>query len=90
MEVSKVPFLGLAQQASQTVGLSGLNASQRLTGLEPAKKTNTENFGELFIDPTFVPVASENFRYGLSPMGFGALGDKAINGKVGGRLNISA
>ncbi len=90
MDISRVPFLGLVNHTSQVVQQSGLAPSQRITSLEPTQKTNTENFGNLFIDPTFVPVAREQYRYGLSPLKFGALGKEAIGGKIGGRLNIQA
>ncbi len=89
MDVNKVPFLGLTHQVSQTVQQSGLAPSQRITSMEQTQSTLTENYGA-FIDPTFMPVSRENFRYGLSGLKFGALGKDAINGKIGGKLNIQA
>jgi len=89
MDVNRVPFLGLAHQATQEVKKTDLTPSQRISSTEHAQKTLTENYGA-FIDPSFVPVARENFRYGLSALKFGALGKNAINGKIGGKLNIQA
>lgn len=89
MDINRVPFLGLAHHASHTVKQSGLAPSQRITTMEQTQKTLTDNYGA-FIDPSFIPVARENYRYGLSALKFGALGKKAINGKIGGKLNIQA
>ncbi len=89
MDINNVSFLGLAHHASQAVEQSGLAPSQRITSMVPTQKTLTENHGA-FIDPTYMPVARENFRYGLSGLKFGALGKDAINGKIGGKLNIQA
>jgi|GEM_PF-3186306 len=93
MDVSKVPFLGLAQYTSQINQQSGLAPSQRITSLEKTQGTLAEKYGTGSIDLTFIPVAREQFRNGLSPMPFGALGENAIiqgNARVGRDLNIMA
>lgn len=89
MDINRVPFLGLAHKGVTEVQKTELAPSQRITSAEQTQKTLTENYGA-FIDPSFIPVARENFRYGLSALKFGALGKDAINGQIGGKLNIKA
>lgn len=90
MDVNRVPFLGLTQQIPRIVEQSGLAPSQRISELERAQRVLTEKYGTGAIDETFIAVARENFRSGLSAMPFGALGKQAINGKIGGNLNLKA
>lgn len=90
MDINRIPFLGITQQIPRVVEQSGLAPSQRISELERAQKTLTEKYGPGSIDETYIPVARENFRNGLSAMQFGALGENAINGSLGGKLNLKA
>ncbi len=90
MDINRIPFLGMTQYVSKLTEQSGLAPSQRLSELKETQPVLTQKYGPGAIDETFIPVARENYRNGLSPLPFGALGKSAVNGSLGGRLNIKA
>lgn len=70
----------------------GLNpfVKPKLDPLKQAELAIKEKYGTANISFTSREGMKENYLNGLSPMPFGALGNNAINGNIGGQLNIKA
>lgn len=58
--------------------------------IDKVKSPIKETFNTSNISFTNIDRIKENFAAGLSPRPFGPLGENAINGTVGGKLNLKA
>lgn len=68
MDISRLGIIGSIQYKPPVAQATGLTPSQRLEGLKPTEKTDTQNqYGSGSVDPTAIPVAREQYLYGLNP-----------------------